>query len=414
MMVECAWTTPIATTRLQSAHAPNRIAPRPMRHVALSLVGVLAAMLCSAATAQGRQQAAGQAEVCAACSAVTRSGVASVAFASVRQSAVESSSHDLKGMIWVPAGEFAMGSTDPLARGDESPVHRVRVDGFWIDEAEVTNDQFRAFVEATGYVTIAERPLDWEQMKLQAPPGTPKPPDEELVPGSIVFSAPRHQVDLRDWSQWWTWVDGACWKHPEGPDSTIEGRDDHPVVHIAYADALAYCAWAGKRLPTEAEWEYAARGGLDGAVNVWGDEPIDPQRANTWQGRFPDDNIAEDGFAGAAPVKSFAPNGYGLHDMAGNVWEWCSDRYGADAYARRVAAMDADGVATNPSGPTHSHDPRHPYEPELRVIRGGSFLCHDSYCASYRPSARMALSPDTSLNHTGFRCVQDAPAPGTR
>ncbi len=315
---------------------------------------------------------------------------------------------DTAGMVWIPGGEFTMGSTDSLARTDESPVHRVRVDGFWMDATEVTNAQFSVFVLATGYKTVAERQIDWEEMKKQVPPGTPKPADEDLMPGSVVFTPPAHAVDLRDYAQWWMWVDGACWKHPEGPASTIKGREHHPVVHIAYEDALAYCAWAGKRLPTEAEWEFAARGGLDGNVNVWGDEPVDATKANTWQGKFPHRNTAEDGFAGIAPVRSFPPNNYGLYDMAGNVWEWCSDLYQQDTYAKRSRELGPTGIANNPKGPSRSFDPRNPYEPVVRVIRGGSFLCNDSYCASYRPSARMASSPDTGINHTGFRCVMNA------
>lgn len=315
------------------------------------------------------------------------------------------------GMVWISGGTFTMGSTDGLARADESPVHRVHVDGFWIDATEVTNAQFSAFVAASGYLTVAERVLVWEDMKKQAPPGTPKPPDEELVPGAVVFTPPSHAVAMSDFSQWWTWVDGACWKHPEGPTSSIASRGQHPVVHIAYEDALAYCTWAEKRLPTEAEWEFAARGGIDGAVNAWGNEPIDASRANTWQGEFPHRNRLDDGFAGVAPVKSFPPNGHGLYDMAGNVWEWCSDLYQQDTYAIRIRESGPSTVAANPTGPARSFDPRSPYEPEVRVIRGGSFLCNDSYCASYRPSARMALSPDTGISHTGFRCVKSAPAP---
>lgn len=316
-----------------------------------------------------------------------------------------------EGMVWIPGGEFTMGSTDRLARLDERPVHRVRVDGFWIDATEVTNAQYRRFVEATGYRTLAERPVDWEELKKQVPAGTPRPSEEMLRPGSLVFTPPDHAVDLARYEQWWRWTTGASWRHPEGPGSTIEGRDNDPVVQIAYVDAMAYCRWAGKSLPTEAQWEYAARGGLDHALNTWGNEPIDPTRANTWQGRFPDQNTVADGFARAAPVRSFPANGYGLYDMAGNVWEWCSDLYRPDTYALRVGEVGEGGVAVNPTGPATSFDPRNPHAPESRVQRGGSFLCNDSYCASYRPSARMACPPDTGLQHAGFRCVSAAPAP---
>lgn len=310
------------------------------------------------------------------------------------------------GMVWIPPGEFTMGSTDPLARPDEQPRHRVRIAGFWMDRTEVTNAQFAAFVDATGYKTVAERPVDWEELKKQVPEGTPKPDEAQLQPGSLVFVPPDHPVSTDDVSAWWRWTLGANWRHPRGPGSSIEGLENHPVVHVAYEDAVAYAAWAGKRLPTEAEWEYAARGGLDGAVNVWGDEPVDATRCNIWQGRFPDSNTREDGHRYAAPVGSFPPNGYGLHDMAGNVWEWCSDLYRPDAYARRL--LEAGGLSAvidNPRGPARSLDPRNPHAPESRVHRGGSFLCNDSYCASYRPSARMAAPPDTGLHHLGFRCV---------
>ena len=315
------------------------------------------------------------------------------------------------GMVWIPGGEFQMGSVDPLARNDESPIHRVRVDAFWMDATEVTNTQYAAFVEATGYVTVAERPVDWEEIRKQVPPGTPKPPDEMLQPGSLVFTPPDHPVDLERYDLWWTWTTGASWQHPEGPGSSIATRMDHPVVQIAYEDAVAYAKWAGGRLPTEAEWEFAARGGLSGKVNVWGDEPIDATRCNTWQGHFPDTNTAADGFARTAPVKSYPPNGYGLYDMAGNVWEWCSDLFRPDTYARTRLALGADGVAENPTGPSSSIDPRNPHTPESRVHRGGSFLCNDSYCSSYRPSARMACSPDSGLSHLGFRCVVPASTP---
>jgi formylglycine-generating enzyme len=313
------------------------------------------------------------------------------------------------GMVWIEGGEFSMGSTDPLARPDEQPVHRVRVDGFWMDETEVTNAQFRAFVEATGYLTVAERPVDWEELKKQLPPGTPKPPNEVLQPGSVVFTPPDHAVDLARHAQWWSWTIGANWRHPEGPASDLKGKDDHPVVHVAFEDALAYCAWAGKTLPTESQWEFAARGGLDRAVNTWGPEPIDHTRANTWQGEFPHRNTTEDGFARTAPVRQFPPNAFGLYDMAGNVWEWCSDLYRPDAYARRLVLAGPGGVVENPTGPERSLDMRNPHAPESRVQRGGSYLCNDSYCASYRPSARMAAPPDTGMQHLGFRCVKIAP-----
>ncbi|MFM9143896.1 MAG: SUMF1/EgtB/PvdO family nonheme iron enzyme, partial [Phycisphaerales bacterium] len=309
------------------------------------------------------------------------------------------------GMAWIPGGEFSMGSTDPLARPDEQPVHRVRVAPFWMDETEVTNAQFAAFVAATGYRTVAERPIDWEELKKQVPPGTPKPDDAMLQPGSLVFTPPTSPVALGDASAWWRWLPGACWKHPDGPGSSIAGRERMPVVHVSFEDAQAYAAWAGKRLPTEAEWEFAARGGLDGKSFAWGAEPLDATRCNIWQGHFPDTNTAADGFAGAAPVGSFPANGYGLFDMAGNVWEWCSDRYRPDTYAQRAAGAPV----ANPTGPMQSLDPRNPHAPESRVHRGGSFLCNDSYCASYRPAARMATPPHTALQHLGFRCVKDAP-----
>ena len=323
-----------------------------------------------------------------------------------------------KGMVWIPGGEFRMGSTDPLARADEQPVHRVRVRGFWMDATEVTNAQFRTFVEATGYKTVAERPIDWEELKKQVPEGTPKPPDEMLVPGSLVFTQPRADDPAADFTSWWSWTPGACWRHPQGPASSIEGRDDHPVVHIAHDDARAYCAWAGKRLATEAEWEFAARGGLDGKVNVWGDQSVDPGagnawRCNIWQGEFPRTNLAFDGSVRTAPARTYPPNGYGLYDMAGNVWEWCADLYDARAYAERVKGLEPGAAVVDPKGPATSRDPRNAHAPESRVHRGGSFLCNDSYCASYRPSARMAAPPDTALEHLGFRCVMDAPAPRT-
>jgi formylglycine-generating enzyme len=308
------------------------------------------------------------------------------------------------GMVLIPAGTFQMGSDNQEGRKDEFPKHKISVEGFWMDTHEVTNAQFAAFVKATGYVTTAERKPDWEEIKKQLPPGTPKPSDDMLVASSLVFSAPAQQVALNDYSQWWKWVAGADWKHPEGPNSNIKGKENHPVVHVSWDDAVAYAKWAGKRLPTEAEWEWAARGGLQNEVYPWGNEHIEKGKikANTWQGRFPDQNTLKDQFYGAAPAKSFAPNGYGLYDMAGNVWEWCSDYYRNDYYQ---TTNKPEGVK-NPKGPASSYDPEEPTVPK-RVQRGGSFLCHDSYCSSYRVSARMKSSPDTGLSHTGFRCVKD-------
>jgi sulfatase modifying factor 1 len=300
-------------------------------------------------------------------------------------------------MVLVPGGEGTMGSDAADAAADERPAHRVRVKAFWMDATEVTNAQFRAFVQDTGYRTVAERPIDWEVLRRQLPPETPRPSEDRLKPGSLVFMPPSGPVSLDDVQAWWTWTPGADWQHPEGPGSSIADRMDHPVVHVALEDAQAYAQWAGKRLPTEAEWEWAARGGLPSARFVWGDAPPDPSRCNIWQGSFPSRNTREDGFEGTAPVGSFPPNGFGLFDMAGNVWEWCADAYRPDAYARRSLhepAVDPIESATDPLV-----DPR--------VLRGGSYLCSDAYCTGYRPAARMHSSPDSALGHTGFRCVRD-------
>lgn len=313
-------------------------------------------------------------------------------------------SNSTKNMVWINGGEFMMGADNEQAREDEYPKHKVRMKGYWIDEHEVTNAEFRAFVEATGYVTIAERVPIWEELRQSVPPGTPKPHDSLLVAASLVFKPTSTPVDLMDVSQWWYWTKGADWKHPYGPQSNIEGKDDYPVVQICWIDANAYANWAGKRLPTEAEWEYAARGGLNNNIYSWGNTTVTPKQCNYWQGTFPYKNLQEDKFEYLAPVKSFPANGYGLYDMAGNVWEWCSDWYDAGYYQTLQQGV------MNPQGPDKSFDPDEPHTWK-RVQRGGSFLCNDSYCSGYRVSARMKTSPDTGLMHSGFRCVKDAPAP---
>lgn len=306
-----------------------------------------------------------------------------------------------EGMIKIPAGEFIMGASDKYGGPDEYPRHKVKLDAFWIDATEVTNAGFQKFTRATGYLTTAEKRPDWEELKKQLPAGTAKPTENLLVPASLVFISPAHMVSLNDASQWWVWKAGADWKHPQGPASSIKGKENFPVVHISLYDAMAYCKWAGKRLPTEAEWEWAARGGLINKPFPWGDEDIEAgiPKANTWQGIFPVDNNEWDKYYSIAPVKSFQPNGYGLFDMAGNVWEWCSDWYRDDYY-------NMQGVMVNPAGPATSFDAMEPTVPK-KVVRGGSFLCNAEYCSGYRVSARMKTSPDTGLEHTGFRCVID-------
>lgn len=308
----------------------------------------------------------------------------------------------VQGMIFIKGGTFTMGGDNNQASADEFPKHKVQVDDFWMDATEVTNAQFQKFVEATNYVTTAERKPDWEEMKKTLPPGTPRPSDDMMVAASLVFKQTSGPVDLNDYSQWWNWVPGANWKHPEGSGSSIEGKENYPVVQVSWYDAMAYCKWAGKRLPTEAEWEFAARGGLENNIYPWGNESINEgkSKANSWGGKFPYYNDDKDGFVRLASVKSFIPNRYGLYDMAGNVWEWCSDWYDANYY------KSFHSIAINPEGPARSYDPEDNYTPK-RSLRGGSFLCNDSYCSGYRVARRMKSSPDTGLEHTGFRCVKD-------
>lgn len=305
------------------------------------------------------------------------------------------------GMVWIPGGKFRMGAleNDKQARFDEYPAHDVEVSGYWIDVTEVTNSQFESFVEATGYITTAEKKPDWNELRKQLPPDTPRPHDSVLVAASMVFT-PIQTKNFHDWSQWWSWVPGANWRKPHGEGSSIEDKNDHPVVHISWDDAQAFLKWAGKRLPTEAEWEMAARGGRSDHLYAWGNDKNITVCGNTWQGSFPEYNTKEDGHFYTAPVKSYKPNAYGLYDMAGNVWEWTSDWYNVYYYTE----CQKNGLVVNPTGAASSYDPRQPRMPQ-RVQRGGSFLCNDSYCSSYRSSARMHASPDTSQDHAGFRGV---------
>jgi formylglycine-generating enzyme len=302
-----------------------------------------------------------------------------------------------RGMSWIPGGEFRIGSDAHYA--EEAPAHRARVDGFFIDTHPMTNRQFAAFVAATGYRTVAERPLN--------PVDYPGALPEMLKPGAMVFRKTQGPVDLRDISHWWSWKPGAHWRHPEGKGSSVAGRLDHPVVQVAFADAEAYARWAGKDLPTEAEWEFAARGGLDGAEFVWGDEfaPEGRQMANTWQGEFPWQNLCTDGFERTSPVGAFPPNGYGLYDMAGNVWEWTTDWFSS---RHPVDPQSPCCMPANPrGGPVEaSFDPaQQQIRIARKVVKGGSFLCAPNYCRRYRPAARHAQMVDSGMSHIGFRCV---------
>lgn len=327
-----------------------------------------------------------------------------ISFVSCNNSDKETVTQTNQDMVLIPKADFMMGGDDELSRPDELPRHRVLLDPFWMDETEVTNAQFAKFVKEAKYTTTAEKKPDWEELKKQLPEGAPKPDDSLLVPGSLVFNSPREDVELDNFYQWWLWVPGASWMKPIGPGSSIEGLHDHPVIHVSWFDANEYCKWAGKRLPTEAEWEWAARGGLKDEPYSWGSEQIDKgkPKANTWDGKFPNLNTHKDGFKVTAPVKSFPSNEYGLYDMAGNVWEWTADWYRNDYYEM---SNKAEGIK-NPQGPEDSYDPVEPFA-EKRVQRGGSFLCNDSYCSGYRVAFRQKSSPDTGLSHSGFRCVKN-------
>ncbi|OZI42593.1 sulfatase [Bordetella genomosp. 5] len=314
------------------------------------------------------------------------------------------------GMAWIEGGPFLMGNDHKMSQPNERPAHTVRVSGFWMDVHHVTNAEFRRFVDATGYRTTAEQKPRWEDLQPQLPAGTPRPDDSLLVPGAMVFVGTESEVSLRDYSRWWRFVPGANWRHPNGPGSSIEGKDDHPVVQVSYDDAQAYARWAGKRLPTEAEWEYAARGGLEQATYSWGNEPM-PQgqaMANIWDTRqaqpFPvvkDEKVQ----VGTTPVGAYAANGYGLYDMAGNVWQWTADWYRVDAFQAQAQYRQPP---LDPAGPTQSFDPDDgnvPASAPKRVTRGGSFLCSDTYCISYRASARRGTDPLNGMSHLGFRTV---------
>ena len=308
-------------------------------------------------------------------------------------------------MVYIPEGIYNMGSSNPnMSLKRELPQHRVKVNAFYMDIHEVTNAQFSAFVAATNYKTIAEREIDWEILKKQLPLNTAKPNSDFLQPGSMVFFANKDIYNLIDISQWWRWTLGANWKHPNGPGSSIQGKAQDPVVHICYHDALAYAKWCGKRLPTEAEWEWASRGGLKNKIYPWGNLSVEEgiPKCNYWTGIFPTQNTKEDGFDGVAPVMQYEPNGYGLYDMAGNVWEICEDWYDENYYS----SFNLSETQDNPKGPKTWNYPMEPMDPK-RVIRGGSFLCNDSYCSSYRVSARMPYSQETGMSHIGFRCVKD-------
>lgn len=322
---------------------------------------------------------------------------------------------DFSEMVKIKGGAFEMGGDvvtgfedmpkTALPQPDELPKHPVQISDFWMDEHEVTNAQFEVFVKATNYITVAERSVDWEELKQQLPPNTPKPPDEQLQPASLIFSYADKNASKDNLTNWWTYKNEVNWKQPQGPGSSIKGKENHPVVHVSWYDAQAYAKWAGKRLPTEAEWEYAMRGGKTNMMYPWGNEKTTGKTkyANHLQGEFPYHNTVADGFERTAPVKSFPPNDFGLYDMAGNVWEWTNDWYSAIYYLK---LKELNKIAKDPQGPSNSFEVTGTYE-KRKVVRGGSFLCHDNWCSGYRNSRRMRNTPDTSMEHVGFRCVRD-------
>lgn len=309
-------------------------------------------------------------------------------------------SNSKENMVLIAGGQFSMGG-DFQALEDELPKHQVKVNAFYLDKSEITNQQYFEFVSATGYQTTAEREIDLEEIKAQLPEGYDLPPGFDPTPMSLVFKE-LERGEMANPNTWWKVVQGANWRHPQGPASNATKLLKYPAVHLSWFDAKSYCTWRGKRLPTEAEWEFAARGKQENKNYPWGNDPITKEKANYWQGEFPYSNDGTDGYHGLAPVQQFPPNAYGLYDMAGNVWEWCEDWYDYQFYK----TIDSE-LTINPKGPNQSFDPQEPTVPK-KVIRGGSFLCNDSYCSGYRVSARMKSSPDTGLEHTGCRCAADA------
>jgi sulfatase modifying factor 1 len=377
----------------EKSHSSFLVSARRLLLVVLCICGIVMNRSASTQNAAGQRSGPIQCDIGMSRHSLHPAALKSVAYPLA--SAKSSSPQDAPaGMVWIPSGRFWMGTNH---MDDAQPVHEVEIKGFWMDRTDVTNEEFARFVTATGYVTIAERPLD--------PKEFPNLESDELAPGSVVFTPPARPISLENPLAWWQFVRGANWQHPDGPNSDLRGKEKYPVVHIAWPDAIAYAKWAGKRLPTEAEWEFAARGGLDRQNYVWGNKfkPNGKWKANTFQGHFPDHNTSEDGYAGIAPVASFEANGYGLYDMSGNVWQWVSDWYRSDYYAQ----LSRNGsLAANPEGPRDSFDPQEPGV-RKRVQKGGSYLCTDQYCERYMPGARGKGDPETGTNHLGFRCVRE-------